>query len=378
VPILRDAPGAQSLSVSGAIRLSDYSTVGELTTYKGGLEWSPIEQLKIRGSYAKASRAPSVFELFQAGDTNSPTVTDPCALIRPTGAPQVVSAETRVICQLSGLPSPGTLAVQSNSQVTSSRVGNANLKQEDGKTVTAGVVWQPPYIRGFSATLDYYDIKVSNYIARLAGGEASQVAACFGSGVTNASQYAADINCANITRQSNGDLLITAPLVNTGELTTDGFDVALNYTFSLEAVGRFTLRADGAYMNSYALDGNEYVAQTSTDFGTLPKLRTNLRVVYDRGPFQASANWQRIGKVDTRPGDSQDGNDVAIGAWSYLDLAGRYRFGSDENIELALAVTNVTDKVPPLILTGFTNTNTDNATYDSIGRRYVVSVSAKF
>ncbi len=378
VPLLRDKPGAQNLSFSGAVRVSDYSTVGQLTTYKGSLEWSPVDQLKVRGSYAKASRAPSVFELFQAGDTNAPTVTDPCALIRPTGAPQVVTPATQLICQFSGLPAPGTLAVQSNSQATSSRVGNTNLDQEDGKTFTAGLVWQPPFLRGFSATLDYYDIKVTNYITRLAGGEASQVTACFTSGVTTAAQYAADPNCANIGRQSNGDLFITSPLVNTGELKTNGFDLALNYAFGWDNVGKFSVRADAGYMNSYNLDGNEYVSQTSTDFGTLPKLRTNLRLVYDRGPFQASANWQRWGEVDTRPGDAQDGNDVTIPAFNYLDLAGRYRFGSDENYDLAIAITNVTNKSPPLILTGFTNTNTDNSTYDSIGRRYVVSVTAKF
>ena len=376
VPLLRDKPGAYLLEVNVAARLSDYSTVGRLTTFKGGLEWKPIEELKFRSTFAKASRAPSVFELFEAGDSNSPTVTDPCALVRPNGATQVVSAATRVICQLTGLPSPGTLAVQSNTQATSVRVGNTDLKQEDGKTITAGLVWQPAYLPHFSATLDYFDIKVTKYIARLSGGEQGQVAACFGSGVATAAVYAADVNCSNISRLANGDLFIKSPLVNTGELTTKGIDIALNYSFDWVNVGRFAVRIDGTHTKSYALDSNEYAGQTSTDFGTLPKLRVNSRIVFDRGPFQASLNWQRIGAVDDRPGDSQDGIDAHIPAWDYFDLAGHYSFG--KGFQVGLAISNLTDKQPPLILTGITNTNTDNTTYDSVGRRYVVSLSAKF
>lgn len=376
LPILRDAPGAAFLGVDFAARFSDYSSVGGLTTYKGSLEWKPIEQLKFRSTYAKASRAPSVFELFQAGDSNAPTVTDPCALIRPTGAAQVVTPATAVICRLSGLPGAGTIPVQANTQATSNRIGDPNLRQEDGKTLTLGLVWQPPFVRNFSATFDYYDIKVSNYVARLSGGEQGQVTACFTSGVTTAAEYAANPNCANISRQSNGDLFLLSPLVNASQLETRGYDVALNYAYDWAGVGMFTFRMDASSIKVYDLDGADYAGQTSTDFGTLPKLKSNLRVVYDRGPAQVSINWSRVGSVDTRPGDASDGNDVTIPAWSYIDLGARYRF--KDAYEVSLGVTNVTDKLPPLILTGFTNTNTDNSTYDSIGRRYVLSVNAKF
>jgi iron complex outermembrane recepter protein len=287
-----------------------------------------------------------------------------------------VSAATAIICRLSGLPGAGTIPVQANTQAKSNRIGNPNLQAEDGKTLTVGLVWQPPYIRNFSATLDYYDIKVSNYVARLSGGEQGQVTACFTSGVTTAAEYAANPNCANISRQGNGDLFLLSPLINVSELKTKGYDVALNYAYDWERIGKFSFRLDASRMSLYDLDGADYVGQTSTDFGTLPNLKTNLRVVYDRGPAQVSLNWQRIGAVDTRPGDAQDGNDITIPTWSYIDLAARYRFR--DAYELSLGVTNLTNKLPPLLLTGVTNTNTDNSTYDSVGRRYVVSFNAKF
>jgi outer membrane receptor protein involved in Fe transport len=134
-----------------------------------------------------------------------------------------------------------------------------------------------------------------------------------------------------------------------------------------------TLRLDATHLDNWTFDGNDFSGQSSTDNGTLPHWRGNVRAVYDRGPFQASINWNYIGTVDERPGD---GGDTVVPGWSYVDLSGKYQFA--EKYTVALGVTNVFDKGAPLIITGFTNTNTDNTTYDLIGRRYTLSIAAKF
>ncbi|MCG8441696.1 MAG: TonB-dependent receptor, partial [Caulobacterales bacterium] len=67
VPLLRDAPFAHSLSVEGAVRLSDYSTVGSVTSFKAGGSWAPIEDVRFRGVFARANRAPNNLELFSRG-----------------------------------------------------------------------------------------------------------------------------------------------------------------------------------------------------------------------------------------------------------------------------------------------------------------------
>lgn len=377
VPLLKDVPGFHTLTFEAAGRFSDYSSVGELTTYKAGMEWKPVSDVKLRSTYARANRAPSVFELFQAGDQSFPTVTDPCALLDATGTEQYpggIPAAIATVCQLSGLPGDGTYAAQSNSQVEASLVGNTNLTEESSDTFTAGIVWQPSFINNFSVTLDYYDIQVDGYVARLAGGAVAQTEGCFLSGVTNAAEYTANLNCANISRNPSGELLITEPLVNTGTLNTKGYDVALQYAFGLPGdAGRLSLRVDANILEEYNLDGEEYSGLSSFDFGTLPELRANMRVVYDRGPFQASLNWQRIGDVDERPGD---GGDTHVDAWDYLDVYTRYTFA--ERFTLSAGVSNLTDKDPPLIITGFTNTNTDNSTYDGIGRKYFAGLKIGF
>lgn len=373
VPVLASMPGAEYLGFGIKARYSDYSTVGNLNTYSGDLEYKPISSLKFRASYSKASRAPSVFELFEAGDQSFPSATDPCALVRSNGTPQTVSPATRVRCTLSGLPT-GTIPAQGNSQVEALLVGNQALKEEQGTSYTIGLVWSPEWETDFSATIDYYNIKVDGYVGRAFGGITSQIAACFGNNaITTAPQYAADAACGSIRRNAAGELVVTQPLVNASELITNGFDLALNSSFALPADWRLSMRLDLGLLSSFSFDGDEYAEQTSANFGTLPKYRSNLRVMTERMGFQASINWNRLASVEERPGD---GGDTVIPAWNYFDAAVSYKLA--EKYTLALTVTNLLDESAPLILTGYTNTNTDNASYDLIGRRYGISVAAKF
>jgi iron complex outermembrane recepter protein len=376
LPFVKDKPGVRMLEAGVAGRYSDYSTVGGLTTYTGRLEWMPIDSLRFRGTYSKASRAPSVFELFQAGDTNFPSVNDPCALRLANGRTQAVSAPTRAICQLQGLAA-GTLPAQANSQIQTQLVGDTNLAEENTKSHTFGLVWQPQFITNFSATLDYFRIGVDGYVGRLGGGIIGHVGSCFASGVTTAAQYAADPFCSQLSRTSTGELTGTQPLVNSSSLVTNGVDFAANYAFDLPGTaGRVSARLNAQHLNSFKFDGAEFASLTSGDFGTLPKERANLRLVYDRGPLQTSLNWQYIGHVDEgAPGDDPE-DLIPHGAVSYFDAYARYEFR--ETFEVAVGVTNLLDEQPPIIITGFTNTNTDNTTYDGIGRRYFVSTRIKF
>jgi outer membrane receptor protein involved in Fe transport len=381
LPFLQEVPGARLLEAGLAARYSDYSSVGNLTTYTGRLEWKPIDALRVRGTYSKASRAPSVFELFEAGDTSFPTVDDPCARVLATGDEQDVPPAVQAICRLQGLSS-GSLSGQSNSQIQTSLVGNTKLNEETAKSYTFGLVFQPDFVRNLSATVDYFHINVENYVDRLAGGIVGEITNCFASGVTTAAGYAADPFCSQLSRSASGELLAVQPYVNAGSLLTSGLDFAVNYAFELEQIGlpasagRLTWRFDAQRLHSYNFNGSEFAGLTSGDKGTLPKNRGNLRLVYERGAFQSSLNWQYIGHVDEgNPGDPPDAL-VPHEAISYFDLFGRYAF--TEKVELAAGVTNLFDKQPPIILTGFTATNTDNTTYDGIGRRYFVSTRIRF
>src|SRR6185295_13669495 len=86
LPLLKELPLVHDLSIGGAYRASNYSTVGHTNAYTGRISWSPVESLRLRGQYARAVRAPDIGELFAPGGENFAPVSDPC---------QGVTAETQ-------------------------------------------------------------------------------------------------------------------------------------------------------------------------------------------------------------------------------------------------------------------------------------------
>ena len=160
VPLARDKAFARKLDLSLGARVSDYSTVGNVTSYKAGLTWAPSQALSFRTMFQAATRAPSVFELFQAGDQSFPPYADPCA-----GAED---AATVAFCKVQGIPNPAQFS-QNNQQVETFAFGNPNLTEESSDTITAGFVLRPTSIETLQLSVDYWHIKVDDFVNSLAG-----------------------------------------------------------------------------------------------------------------------------------------------------------------------------------------------------------------
>lgn len=93
-PILADMPFAELLSINIAGRVGDYSTIGETSTYKIDGIWSPIRDIRFRGGYSVAVRAPNIGELFAPLNSAVFRPVDPCDIAniglgnaRPTAKP---------------------------------------------------------------------------------------------------------------------------------------------------------------------------------------------------------------------------------------------------------------------------------------------------
>ena len=104
VPLLKDKPGFRELSVNGAVRVTNYSTSGTVTTYKVGGSWRPVDGLLLRGTYSRDIRAPNLFELFAGPQSGIGIVLDP------------VSGQSLNVARIVA--------------------GNPNLKPEKAKTLT--------------------------------------------------------------------------------------------------------------------------------------------------------------------------------------------------------------------------------------------------
>jgi iron complex outermembrane recepter protein len=261
VPILADMPFAELLSVSAAIRVSDYSTVGTTTTWKFDGIYAPIEDIRFRGSYSQAVRAPNIGELFLPNSGTFAFITDPCDVTRLDEGSSTRAANCATILAGLGL-TPAQIASFSPStdaQNTTSRRGlaggNPNLTEETAKTWTAGVVVRPSFIPGLTMTFDWYDITIKDAVNTPTATELANL--CVDQPTTD------NRFCENIFRAPGTGFILgdgNDPLQrigfivgpeNVARFKTSGADFSLRYAFSPgEKLGDFAFNVTGGYLDS--------------------------------------------------------------------------------------------------------------------------------
>jgi iron complex outermembrane receptor protein len=411
MPLIEDKPFAEALNMETGYRYSSYNLGFSTNTYKFGVDWSPAHDVRLRGSFARAVRAPNVVELFTPntialdGTYNS----DPCA-----GANPVASAAA---CARTGVTAAeyGHVQASPSGQYNGLTGGSSSLKAETALTTSFGIGWTPSFIPGFRAQIDYYNIKVEGVIQGLGAGNV--LSQCLNNNVL----------CGNIHRDQFGSLwlvnsgnladsaYIVDPFVNNGSLLERGVDLDLSYGFDIGSLGKIRTAVVGTYINSYEV---EPIANTpSSSFqcvgyygGTcssaftgagIPvfRWRHTLRTTWST-PWSAldvSLAWRYFAGVkteqfSTNPNLGAIGSTVAnggisntdavLGAQNYIDLTAAVKLG--EKVTLRFGVNNVFDKDPPIIgastlpgpPTG--NGNTFPQVYDALGRFIFGQVIAKF
>lgn len=161
IPILKDAPFFQELTLTAAGRISDYSTIGTVYAYNAGIEWTPIRDVRLRANYGRSVRAPNFQETaFPIVPNFAPGFSDPCSgaqigagtSTRPTNCAADLGS---LLGSIAGLGAP-SLPVLSGS--------NPNLREEKSDSYTIGAVIQPRFVPGLSLSVDYFDITVKDVI----------------------------------------------------------------------------------------------------------------------------------------------------------------------------------------------------------------------
>jgi outer membrane receptor protein involved in Fe transport len=247
IPILRDLPFFHELTVSGAARYADYQGgTGSVWAYNAGVDWAPIRDLRFRGNYSRAVRAPNVSETaFPLVPNFAPGFVDPCSAAglaqgSTTRAANCLADLGAVL--LAGLPNVTySLPVVSGS--------NPNLSEETSDSWTIGAVFQPRFLPGLSISVDWYKITVDDVIVSVT----AQVIAnsCYDQASLN------NVFCQQFTRwrgpglgpgggsspeqpgQILNNSLIQAPL-NFASREREGVDVNVNYRMNLDENTRLT------------------------------------------------------------------------------------------------------------------------------------------
>ena len=385
VPILKELPAIESLSLEAGLRYSDYSSVGETTSYKAGLDWAPISSLHVRGMYQRAVRAPSVFELFQAGDKGFPAVNDPCASTRANGTTRVVPADVAAFCQQTWGINAATYT-QTNGQIEALFYGNPNLSEETSDTVTFGFALAPEAIPDLHLSVDYYKIEVEDFVNTLEGGPTGVVLACFASlDIDSDACFSRDLNEALVYRDAVGDLKARVPIANLSALSTDGVDVNVSYKvplgFSSERFSNsLQVNLLVTWLGSYVLDDIDYAGTIGAYNigGAFPEYKANLRLGYRIGPVDLSYNLQYLDAMDNQgniPAFEDDTGYQGVTSTIFHDLSARWDI--KESVDLTLGVRNLTDEDPKFFDSPI-DQNTDPATFDMLGRFYFGSLRVKF
>lgn len=386
VPLLKDMAFAKSLELELGVRMSDYDTVGKVWTYKAGGSWEPISDLRLRGLYQRAVRAPNVFELFQANDQGFPAVLDPCSTRNPgTGAVRNLTAAVRTFCTLQLGADPVTTGfVALNSQTESFFFGNPNLSEEESDTITLGAVWQPSFVPGLSLSLDYYDISIDGYIGTIEGGVSGIVANCFASADLNSAACKDPNVGALIFRDAAGNLKARAPLGNVSELKTSGIDFSTRYGWNVPWSSDFfgdklDVAFNLTYLDKYELDGIDYAgtAGAYNISASLPEFKANLNLGYDLGPVRLNYSGTFIDAMDNQGNIPafEDGGYNTVPSYWYHDVSATYQM--NESVQFFGGIRNLTDKDPP-VFDNANDGNTDPNAYDVVGRYFFVGARLKY
>lgn len=397
LPLIADRPFFHNLTVELGGRVSDYSTSGTSYTYKAGGSWSPVPSFKIRGNYNRAARSPNIGELFFPVTTGlNNLAVDPCQLTLPVG-----NATLTAICLAQGAPAGqiGRIPAPSAAQANTTGGGNINLDVEKATTWTVGVVFQPEFIPGFTATVDYYDIKVEDAITSPTLADA--LAACFGAPPYNNPPAGAENTqaCTQIRRNPLSGGLSGSPattpgiflaLTNQGRIETNGIDVALNYRRDLGFAG-LNLSFNGNWTDSSTFQATptginrECVGFFSVSCGSLqPEYSFNQRTTLSFGETDVSLLWRYIHDMEYEGGAENSpflDEFSQIDAYHYFDLSLRQEIM--DNMTFTFTVQNLFDKDPPNVgntigSTTYNSGNTFPSTYDTLGRRYAVGANIRF
>jgi outer membrane receptor protein involved in Fe transport len=393
VPLVEDAPFVKQLTLDLGYRYSDYSNFGGTNTYKIGGDWAPIDDLRFRGGYNRAVRAPNVQELFTPqGLGLFNMASDPCS-----GSSPVYTAAQ---CANTGVTAAqyGTILDNSAGQFNSLDGGNPDLQPETSDTYSLGFVATPSVLDGFSLSVDYFQIKIKDVISTVPPALA----------VTNCATTGNAAYCSLIHRDpTTGSLYIgdnayvVATNVNIGSLESSGIDVEARYGFDLEDVGvndagALSFLLAGTWMDKYVqepLPGEgtyDCVGLHGTTCGTpTPEWRHRLRTTWATPlDLNVSLTWRYISSVkseltSSNPLLSGSVNDIdrKIKAYNYFDLA--FTYSATENVTLNAGVNNLFDKDPPVVNSStlasvYGNGNTYPGTYDSMGRYIFMGAQVKF
>jgi outer membrane receptor protein involved in Fe transport len=346
VPLWQSRSGEQRLGSSFAYRSSEYSSVGRVESWKAGLDFQLVRDLRLRATRSRDVREATFAERFD----NSP------------GGGSVLDPARN----------------QAQSTITLTNAGNPDLRPEAADTTVVGLVYQPRWAEGLRMSVDAYEVDISDSIATL--GAQRVVDECFYNNVL----------CQYVFRDGQGVLSrVMSPYLNLDLARARGLDFEIGYQRDVNLFDRQEESLSIRFL------GGRLTERTSTVVGGapaefagsrgFPDVTANVTASYRVGAWSVQVQERFIDEVLLNrtwvEGVDVDDNTIPSRAWTNLVLGYQGEMGAGSHWRLTLSVQNLFDKDPPIIPssadTRFGAQATDN-TYDEWGRRYQLGFDMEF
>lgn len=358
VPLAAQMKGIEELELNAAVRHTDYSISGGVTTWKVGVNYRPTDSVRLRATRSRDIRAPSLEEFFAKGGNLNANIFDP--------------------------------VLGQSVQVRQIRDGTLELKPENADSWTAGVVFTPQSIPGLNLSADWFDIKIDGVIGTL--GAPRIVNACFAgnTGLCDRIAFNPDGTVAYVVDQNR----------NLDAMRRSGVDFEASYNFRPSVIserlpGTVTVRLLATYLDNFSVIDDTGV------HNRVGKLSNHQRVggmaewvgfadVTWRGDawmFGLQSRYTHSGVFNPLltegAGSAGTINDNTVGSYvTFNTIAQRdFTFGNID-AEVYGIVNNLFDKAPAFVpsgdVGGLAESSTNAGIYDVIGRMYRLGVRFKF
>jgi iron complex outermembrane receptor protein len=367
IPLLKNVPLAELLSLDIASRYSDYSSFGNTTNSKASFMWKPIKDLLTRGTYAQGFRAPTLNDTFGGGSQSFDTYLDACDSQWGEASRTPAVAQR---CAAAGVPAKFRQVNQAGTPVPAggaqtptpfqSGAGNDSLTPETAVTKTLGLVYSPSWMNGLSVALDWFDISVKNRISAISA--TFTVNACY---IDGNQSYCDKIKRDPITGQI---VNLARGNANLGETRTEGLDLSASYRFPRTSFGQFNVRSETTYVKSYrskssaTADWTEFVGE----YG-LSRVKSNLGIDWNMGNWSSTLGTRWFSGINDRCWtvnplvECSDPTSKYSGGTGVNHLSGRFYsdlsigYKLPWNAKLMGGVNNLFDKKPQLVYTQTTS-----------------------
>jgi len=364
-------PLARNIELQIAGRFENYSDVGSVAKPKIAGSWDIVDGLRLRGSYSEGFKAPNLEQVNATLVTRSNSQTD----------------WVRCEADLRSGRITGFDDCSESYSVTSQRAGNPDLKPEESRTWTAGVVLEPKFIPSrfghLTITADYWDVHQTGIVGLFGANNAViedyllREQGSSNPNVVRAAPTAEDVaQFAGTGIDPVGQILYVKDIYrNLLPQHASGIDLGVSWQLPHTAIGSFSFDFDAAYLRKFYLSPSPDVAalMAARDAGQInagtfisgggdlvrqngkPRWKASGSLTWSLDQFQVGAFTQYTGSVEDTDLVDDDGNPWIVADQLTFNLYGQVTVGhpGDRQFQFRLGARNLFDKAPPLSPDGY-------------------------